>query len=167
MNSSQKITGLSLTRLKDYMRDQLQRSWQHPNLLTWLLWPLSQLYAILFNLNRFAYKVGLRKTYRAPVPVIVVGNITVGGTGKTPMVIYLVELLRKQGYQPGVISRGYAGDATTYPLLVSPQTDAKLCGDEPALIVHRTAVPMVVGPNRQADIEYLLARREVNNIIRV
>ena len=165
MNNSHKRTGLSLAALKHYTREQLQHSWQRPNLLTWLLWPLSQLYKILFKLNRCAFSIGLRKAYRAPVPVIVVGNITVGGTGKTPMVIYLIEVLKKQGYQPGVISRGYAGNATTYPLLVTAQTDAKLCGDEPALIVRRTAVPMVVGPNRQADIEHLLARHDIDIII--
>ncbi|MCL4136572.1 UNVERIFIED_CONTAM: hypothetical protein GTU68_030338 [Idotea baltica] len=146
-------------------REQLLKSWHQPNLLTLLLWPLSLLYRILFSLRNAAYKLGLKKSYRAPVPVIVVGNITVGGTGKTPMVLYLVELLRQQGFNPGVISRGYSGTSESYPLTVLASTPVADCGDEPALIVKRSNVPMVVGSERAASIKKLLNEFEVDVII--
>jgi tetraacyldisaccharide 4'-kinase len=146
-------------------KQRLLDSWQHPTNLTLILWPLSQLYRLLFYLRRAAFNMGLLKSFRAPVPVIVVGNITVGGSGKTPLLISLVELLKKQRLKPGVISRGYSGNADHYPLLVTAETDVQECGDEPALIVKRCAVPMVVGPNRRLDIELLLASHEVNVII--
>ena len=146
-------------------REQLLKSWQQPNLLTILLWPLSLLYRLLFWLRSCVYRLGLKKNYRAPVPVIVVGNITVGGTGKTPIVIYLVELLCKQGFKPGVISRGYSGSSESYPLTVTKRTLVSECGDEPALIVKRTNVPMVVGPQRAASIKQLLNEFEIDVVI--
>jgi len=97
--------------------------------------------------------------------VLVVGNLTVGGTGKTPLVIYLIEELRKQGFKPGVISRGYGGQASVYPCIVTPDTPASECGDEPALIVRRTSVPMVVGRNRQASIEKLLEISDIDIVL--
>ena len=146
-------------------REQLLKSWQQPNTLSILLWPLSQLYRLLFWARSVAYQSGLLNSYRASVPVIVVGNITVGGTGKTPMVIYLVELLRQHGYRPGVISRGYSGSSQSYPLSVVTSTPVTDCGDEPALIVKRCRVPMVVGADRSASITKLLADSEIDIII--
>jgi len=141
------------------------QSWETPNLLSYLLWPLSLLYRLAFALRRIAYKLNLLKSYRAPVPVIVVGNITVGGTGKTPMVIYLIEHLRAHGYKPGVISRGYSGKAKSYPLYVDADTPVHESGDEPALIVGRTSVPLCVDANRQSAIELLLKQADVDVII--
>ena len=135
----------------------LQTSWQTPNLLSTVLRPLSGVYGMAMALRKQAYQHALCKSYRAPVPVIVVGNITVGGTGKTPLVIYLIEQLRQRGYTPGVISRGYASKATAYPVWVSRDTPVSVAGDEATLIVKRTGAPMVIGPNRQADIELLFA----------
>ena len=146
-------------------RDSLLNSWQRPTILTWLLWPLSIIYRVIFYLRSLAYKYGVLKSYRSKVPVIVVGNITVGGTGKTPMVIYLIELLLKHGFKPGVISRGYSGSSELFPLTVSLTTPASICGDEPALIVKRTDAPMVVGSDRSAAIEKLLKEFEVDIII--
>ncbi|MEM7358973.1 MAG: tetraacyldisaccharide 4'-kinase [Pseudomonadota bacterium] len=143
----------------------MQNSWQQPNLLTILLWPLSLLYRLGFLLKKSTYTLGLRKAYRAPVPLIVVGNITVGGTGKTPLVVHLVEQLRLLGYTPGVISRGYGGQSDTYPLLVTSDTPAELAGDEPVLIQRRCNVPLVVGPDRKADIELLLESGTVDIIV--
>jgi len=97
--------------------------------------------------------------------VIVVGNLTVGGTGKTPLVIQLVEQLRANGFSPAVISRGYSGDAPSYPYQVTADSPVNESGDEPALIVKRTKVPMVVGPNRGASIDLLLAHHSVDVII--
>lgn len=145
-------------------RDRLLQSWHTPNYLTILLWPLSLLYRLLFLLNRACYSLGLKRVYHASVPVIVVGNVSVGGTGKTPLVIYLVEFLREQGYAPGVISRGYQGEAVT-PVLVSAKTPASQVGDEPALIVRRTGVPLCIGSNREQSIEYLLSEYDIDIVI--
>ena len=146
-------------------RDSLLRGWQHKNSLSYVLWPLSVLYRALFFVHKTLYAWGILSSYKASVPVIVVGNLTVGGTGKTPLVIYLVELLREQGFKPAVISRGYHGKASKYPLLLTPDTNAVESGDEPALIVQRTGVPMAVGPNRGDNIEALLASHSVDVII--
>jgi len=146
-------------------RDHLINSWRQPNALTLLLWPLSLLYKTFFVLNRRLYQLGIKRRYRAPVPVIVVGNITVGGTGKTPLVIFLVEALREHGFKPAVISRGYSGKAPEYPLEVTEQTPVAYCGDEPTLIAKRTGVPMCVGPSRQSSIELLLKKHSIDVIV--
>lgn len=149
----------------DQIRRYLLDSWQQPNWLTVVLWPLSVFYRGLFALRRWCYGKGIFSSYRAPVPVLVVGNLTVGGTGKTPLVIYLVELLRANGFTPGVISRGYAAKAPEYPLDVTVNTEPSECGDEPALIVRRTKVPMVVGPNRRQSIERLVAQHDIDIVV--
>jgi len=146
-------------------RENLLLSWQEPTRLTTFLLPLSWLYKLIFNIRRKLYEVGFLSSYRATVPVVVVGNLTVGGTGKTPLVIHLVELLRQYGYSPGVISRGYSGDAPYYPYEVNKHSSVQASGDEPALIVKRTNVPMVVGPNRGKSIDTLLANHHVDVII--
>jgi tetraacyldisaccharide 4'-kinase len=147
------------------IKKSLLKSWNKPNALTGVLRPLSAIYKGAFALRKIAFKKGLFETYQAPVPVIIVGNLTVGGTGKTPLVVHLVEQLRLQGFTPGVISRGYSGDAETYPLLVTANTPVQHCGDEPALIARRTGVPMAVGPNRRDSIEMLLEQSEIDLII--
>ena len=146
-------------------RDSLLSSWQKPTLLTYALIPFSWVYRIVYAIRKLCYRFGIFSSYNADVPVIVVGNLTVGGTGKTPLVIYLVELLRSQGYAPGVISRGYSGDAPTYPLEVTSTTPVEQSGDEPALIVKRTNVPMAVGPNRRANIELLMTNHKIDIVI--
>ena len=146
-------------------RDQLLKSWQQANVLTLALWPLTWLYATVFYIRKKCYQFDLFERFKAPVPVIVVGNLTVGGTGKTPLVIHLVEVLRANGFQPGVISRGYSGNAEQYPLFVNNETPVSESGDEPALIVRRTGVPMTVGSNRRASIELLLSSAKVDVII--
>ena len=147
------------------LREHLLSSWQRPSFLTYVLMPLSWVYRCVFAARKLGYRLGLFSSYHSQVPVIVVGNLTVGGTGKTPLVIYLVELLRENGFSPAVISRGYSGDAPHYPFEVSPETSVKESGDEPALIVKRTNVPMVVGPNRGANIDLLLAKNSVDVIV--
>ena len=146
-------------------RERLLSSWEQPDFLSVVLQPFSLLYRAAFAVNRGLYKSGIKARYRAPVPVIVVGNITVGGTGKTPLVIALVEALRTQGLNPAVISRGYGGNAVEYPLPVDAGTDADLSGDEPALIARRTQVPLCVGPDRRQSIEYLLRNHQIDVII--
>ncbi len=133
-------------------------------LLQLLLWPLSLLFAVVTALRRRLFKIGIKKQSTLPVPVIVVGNITVGGSGKTPTVIYLVELLRQHGYKPGVISRGYGVNFEGVKSVL-PSMAARDVGDEPAMIVGRTGVPMVIGRNRIAAGEHLLTHFNVDVII--
>ncbi len=147
------------------LRRIIEQSWIKPNIVTVVLWPLSLMYRLLFGLRSMLYASGVISSYKAPVPVLVVGNLTVGGTGKTPLVIHLVETLRGFGFNPGVISRGYGGSASAYPYVVTTDSPVDECGDEPALIVSRTAVPMVVGPDRRASIEALLELTAIDIVI--
>lgn len=136
----------------------LHALWYRRQPLMWLLAPLAGLYAGISALRHWLYAQGWLKVYRAPVPVIVVGNITVGGNGKTPVVVWLVEQLRAQGWHPGVISRGYGGKAEHYPLAVTAATPAAACGDEPRLIVLRCGCPLAVAPRRAEAVRCLLAQ---------
>jgi len=139
------------------VKQALPAAWQRQAWWLALLLPLSALYAGVTGLLRLSYRFGWQKSYRAPVPVMVIGNITVGGTGKTPLIIHLVKYLQQQyRLNVGVISRGYGGQAP-FPKLVYAASTPDQVGDEPVLIVQQTGVPMAVAPNRQAAIECLLA----------
>ncbi|WP_350656855.1 tetraacyldisaccharide 4'-kinase [Psychrobacter sp. S1-30-MNA-CIBAN-0213] len=134
----------------------ITRAWQRKAAWLWLLLPISWLYGLLTLLRRQAYKIGVFASYRAPVPIMVIGNITVGGSGKTPLIITLVSYLQQQGIKVGVISRGYGGDSSQMPALVTKDSLPSTVGDEPCLIVNVTAVPMAVCPNREQAITTLL-----------
>ncbi|WP_372843708.1 tetraacyldisaccharide 4'-kinase [Psychrobacter sp.] len=131
-------------------------AWQRKAAWLWLLLPVSWLYALLMVLRRQAYKAGIFASYRAPIPVMVIGNITVGGSGKTPLIIALVHHLQQQGIKVGVISRGYGGDSSQMPALVHAESLPSIVGDEPCLIVNMTGAAMAVSPNRQQAIAILL-----------
>ena len=105
---------------------------------------------------RDRYQSGKKRAYKAPVPVVVVGNITAGGNGKTPVVVWLVEQLQQLGFKPGVVSRGYGAKAPHYPLILDDNTPAKHCGDEPKLIYRRTGAPVAVDPVRANAVKALL-----------
>ena len=124
------------------------RHWYSRNPLALALWPLSQLFGLTVTLRRRAYLLGWLRRHPIPVPVIVIGNITVGGTGKTPLVIALVKLLRRNGYRPGVVSRGYGSRAGPRPLLVTANADPVDAGDEPVLIAQRCGCPVVIDRDR-------------------
>ena len=132
------------------------RAWQRQAVWLWLLLPISWLYGLITLLRRQAYKAGLLSSYRAPIPVMVIGNISVGGSGKTPLIIALVSYLQKKGVKVGVISRGYGGDTSQMPTLVSATSLPHIVGDEPCLIAHMTGAAMAVCPNRQQAIATLL-----------
>ncbi len=132
-------------------------AWQRRAPWLWLLLPVSWLYGLITRLRRQAYRLGLIASFRAPVPVMVIGNITVGGSGKTPLIISLVQYLQQHDIKVGVISRGYGGASEQMPALVTETSLPSVVGDEPCLIVNMTAVPMAVCPNRQQAIETLLA----------
>jgi len=143
----------------------LTRTWLSRGLAAWLLWPISLVFGAIIAIRRCLFKVGVFEQTRLPVPVIVVGNIYVGGTGKTPLVIWLSRQLREQGFVPGVISRGYGGDASRV-VEINAQMSPDDIGDEPLLILQRAGVPLVVGRNRVSAARALLtAHPEVNVII--
>lgn len=114
---------------------------------------------------RLCYKLGLKRAWRAPVPVVVVGNLTAGGNGKTPVVIWLVEQLQQRGIRVGVVSRGYGGKAAAYPLLLTAETTTAEAGDEPVLIAQRTGVPVAVSPVRSDAVKAILAQHDVQIIV--
>lgn len=143
----------------------IARIWSGESPLWLLLLPLSWLYGLVSGAIRLMYRLGLKRAWRAPVPVVVVGNLTAGGNGKTPVVIWLVEQLQKRGIRPGVVSRGYGGKATHYPLLLTADTTTAEAGDEPVLIYQRTGVPVAVSPVRSDAVQALLAGHAVDIII--
>jgi tetraacyldisaccharide 4'-kinase len=130
-----------------------------------VLLPLSWLFRIIVLFRRLAYKTGIFKIHRLPVPVIVVGNITVGGTGKTPLVIYLANYLKEQGYKPGIISRGYGGQARTWPQQVRLDGDPTIVGDEAIMIARRSNCPMAVSPKRADAGKALLEHNDCDIIV--
>lgn len=131
---------------------RLDHYWYNKNPLALLLAPLSWVFCLVSMLRRKGYQSRLLQVTRLPVPVIVVGNISVGGTGKTPLVVWLVHFLRQAGYSPAVVSRGYggrgAGGAHPWPQRVTPDSDATVVGDEAVLLARRCGCPMAVAPKR-------------------
>jgi tetraacyldisaccharide 4'-kinase len=146
------------------MQRWINNIWYGSDPIKWLLLPLSGLFWLISSLRRKKFADSPSASEALGVPVIIVGNITVGGSGKTPMVIYLIELLRRQGYRPGVISRGY-GVKIDGVKLVDAQASAVEVGDEPAMIVARTQVPMAVGPDRLAAVSLLQRHYDIDVII--
>lgn len=130
----------------------------------WLLLPLSGLFRALSGLRRLAYRWGLLPVARLPVPVIVVGNITVGGTGKTPLTLWLIQALRAAGYRPGIVSRGYGGRQRG-PLAVTPASDPAEVGDEPLMLAQRAQVPVYIGRRRPAAARALLQAHPDTDVI--
>ena len=130
-----------------------------------LLQALSWLFVGVVTLRRWAYAHGFRRITRLAVPVIVVGNISVGGTGKTPLVVWLVAYLRAAGWKPGIISRGYGGSSGDWPQRVTRDSDPNVVGDEPLLIIRRSGAPVAVGPDRIASARILLDQSECDLII--
>lgn len=121
-----------------------------------LLAPLGGLFAAAAYLRRGAYRHGLRRSRQLPVPVIVVGNIFIGGTGKTPLVAWIVARLQELGRRPGVLLRGYGGSASSWPQQVSADSDPAQVGDEPVLLARRTGAPIAAGPDRIAAGQLLI-----------
>lgn len=147
------------------LRRWLETRWYRPaEPPAWLL-PLESLFRRGVEYRRRQYREGRRGVEHLPVPVIVVGNLSVGGTGKTPLVIWLSDFLGRQGYRPGIVSRGYGGAADGGPYAVGPASDPALVGDEPVLIARRTQRPVMVCPRRVAAGRALLAAGDCDLII--
>ncbi len=143
----------------------LNRIWYGNSPLRWGLWPISSVYLALARLRRTAYRRGWRTTVEAPVPVIVVGNVSVGGTGKTPFVIWLADQLKQRGRKVGIVTRGYRGKGTEWPRAVAADSDPREVGDEPVLLARRTGCPVVAGPDRVACVEALLAGTRIDVVL--
>ena len=145
--------------------DRLLDAWYtgHPALA--LLRPLECLYRRVVNRKRARFLAGQGGIYKAPVPVVVVGNITIGGTGKTPLILWMIDHCRARGLRVGVVSRGYGATPPSLPWRVLPQQPAEHAGDEPLLIVNRTGVPMMIDPDRSQAVRALLAEEPLDLIL--
>ncbi|AXQ29125.1 tetraacyldisaccharide 4'-kinase [Solimonas sp. K1W22B-7] len=143
------------------MKDWLEQVWYRPEPPPAWLRPLGLAYGAVATRLAASRR---RQSQRLPVPVIVVGNVAVGGTGKTPCVLWLVETLRGLGYRPGILSRGYGGRGP-FPFMVAPGADPALCGDEPALMAERGGVPLAVAPDRLAAGRLLLQRYPQTDVL--
>lgn len=122
---------------------------------TWLM-PLGFVFSDMVRFRRYCYRIGIKKTVKLNVPVIIVGNLTVGGTGKTPLVIFLAKLVKASGYRPGIIARGYGGKAASRPRLVFADSKPDDVGDEPLLLAKQSQCPVAVGIKRAESAKLLL-----------
>jgi tetraacyldisaccharide 4'-kinase len=146
------------------MADWLQRQWYRLGIWHLVLIPLSWLFRGISTLRRLAYRTHLLTAFKLPVPVIVIGNLSVGGTGKTPLVVWLARRLQAAGFKPGIISRGY-GAAHAAPLSVTQDSEARDVGDEPLLVAERTGLPVWVGKDRVATARKLLQANPACDVI--
>lgn len=141
------------------------RHWYRRGALAWLLWPASLLFGFLVLVRRTLYRVGLLKSVHPGIPVIVVGNVVAGGSGKTPLVLWIAEFLRSKGWSPAIVSRGFGArlEAPRAATVASGTTDV---GDEPVLLARRSGCPVWVGSDRVRVIEALRAQHpEVDVVI--
>ena len=144
------------------MSSILERAWYDKASWTFVLRPLSLLFGTLSRARRQRLSAA---AISLDIPVVVVGNIAVGGSGKTPLLIELIKLCQREKLRVGVISRGYGGKSPLYPIQVNPSTDPSICGDEPAMIARLTGVPVVVDPDRVAAARMLIKLEPVDLIL--
>ena len=142
----------------------MDKLWYSKGVATQLARPISWVFGGITAARR-KYLTSQDRPWLPPIPVVVVGNISVGGTGKTPVIIELAKALQHAGLRPGIVSRGYGGKAPQYPLLVTADTPTKHAGDEPVLLAKRTNVPVVVSPNRVEACKYILEHPGCNVIL--
>lgn len=139
--------------------------WQKRGLIAWLLLPVSLLFACVVHVRFKLYKADILKVHKFAVPVIVVGNISVGGTGKTPIVSALVKRCQLTGKKPGIVSRGYGAEPASRPRMVDSNTPVELSGDEPLLLACETGVPICICTDRSAAVKWLTANHDVDVVI--
>jgi tetraacyldisaccharide 4'-kinase len=147
------------------MTTKLIRAWFSNAKWVWCLFPLTFVFWLLSCIRRFLFRTGLFASNEASIPVIVVGNIGVGGNGKTPLVLALVTTLQNKGYTLAVLSRGYGGSQTNFPCLVDKNDSAALVGDEPALISKRACCIVVIDPVRARGVKFIEQNTAANVII--
>lgn len=143
----------------------LQQRWYGSPGWLRLLAPFEWLFRVTTALRRLLYRAGVLRAEKMPVPVIVVGNISVGGTGKTPVVIALCDALKRAGLRPGIVSRGYGAQPPQFPYRVEANSTAREAGDEPLLLALNTQCPVVIAPDRVAAARHLLASSECDVIV--
>ena len=142
--------------------NRLETAWQSRGLLACLLWPVSQLMHALVATRRFTYKLKLKQPIKADVPVVVVGNLSVGGTGKSPLTGALVERFQEMDWRPGIVARGYGGSDIDSPQRVTGSSDPSAVGDEPVMLAQATGVPVCVCRDRAAAVAALARSGEVD-----
>jgi tetraacyldisaccharide 4'-kinase len=142
----------------------LERAWHKRARWLILLWPVSALFQVLTTIRRAAQQ-SKKRPADLTAPLIVIGNISLGGTGKTPLLIALSQELQKQGFKPGIVSRGCGGHAPSYPLAVNSDSDVSQSGDEAFLIAEKTGCPVYVDPDRSAALQALLFREDVDVVL--
>lgn len=145
--------------------NKLQHAWYGNSKWVWCLVPFTVLFWLLSACRRWLYAAGILASTDANIAIVVVGNISIGGNGKTPLVLALVKELRARGYNPAVVSRGYGGAQTSFPYLVQNTDAASLVGDEPALIVQRMGVALVIDPVRARAIDFIQQHTQANVVI--
>lgn len=145
--------------------ERLVNAWYQGHPALFLLRPLEWLYRAVVQRKRQRFLAGQSPSYRAPVPVIVVGNITVGGTGKTPLILYLIEHCRARGLRVGVVSRGYGAQPPSVPWRVTAEQSADEAGDEPLLLVQRSGVALMIDPDRARAVQALLSAEPLDLIL--
>jgi len=126
---------------------------------------LASLFTAIYHTRRFLYRIKLFKTHHFKKPVIVIGNITVGGGGKTPMVIFLAQQLMSKGHKVGVVSRGYGGQRKVEPMLVTPGADPVASGDEPLLIAKSLKIPVMVAKKRAQAVRTLIEQHNIDVVL--
>lgn len=150
---------------RDAATSRLNAIWYGASWLAWILLPVSWAYRALVAVRRGCYQSGLARSVDVGVPVVVVGNLTVGGTGKTPLTIWLASRLLERGIPAGIVCRGYAGASQDWPRLVDGDTDPVSVGDEAVLLARRTGCPVAAGPDRAAAAALLLESAPVDVIL--
>lgn len=143
---------------------KIDKLWYKSNIFIWFLFPFSIIFWLITVIRKTLYNINLLKSYRSKKPIIIVGNISVGGTGKTPLTIWLVQNLQKLGFKVGVVSRGYGSEAPFYPYVIESNSPVNYCGDEPYLIYSRCKCPVVIAPKRIEAVK-ILEKKNVDIII--
>lgn len=134
---------------------RIERSWQTRNWLSCLLWPVSMIYGLLLGVRQLAYRSGICRVNSSELPVVVIGNLSVGGTGKTPLCAELVKRFQQAGWRPAIVSRGYGGQRRQTPHRLSADDTATTAGDEPVMLYRQTGVPVCVCIDRAAAVAHI------------
>ena len=140
------------------------KHWYRRGAIAWLLWPASLVFGAVAATRRLLYKLRLARSVHPGVPVIIVGNITVGGSGKTPLVLWMAEYLRAKGWSPAIVSRGYGGK-TDWPRAATVASEAEDVGDEPIVLSRRSGCPVWVGADRVKVVEALREQHAGTDVV--
>ena len=140
------------------------RHWHRRGALAWLLWPASLAFGILVRVRRALYRLRILKSVHPGIPVIVVGNLTAGGAGKTPLVLWIAEFLKRSGWSPAIVSRGYGANVTA-PRAATIADEASAVGDEPILLARRSGCPVWIGADRVQVVAALRAQHPEVDVV--